>query len=214
MTDLTDADLPPELGRPGVESVTVGSDGGRVIVFDPNQTRVQWPGIRASSAVFKDLPTPLKFYEQAIAFLDSAKVLCESAGVKGANGIAPTWSQGSVCYYCLHIATELFLKACVLQAGREAPKSHRLRDLYAEYERVLPGNDYHFSIPLQWLQAAESFERPLDRSPDQLYRYGLGLDGRPSAYIHVFSPDMVFNRLAQLLRVWPRAWHALQRLGA
>ena len=87
---------PFELGLPGVESVGIGADGRKVVVFNPLQTQVQWPGVLVNSFGFEKLESPAKFYEQAIAFLHAAKMLCQNAGALGASGGDITWSQGSV----------------------------------------------------------------------------------------------------------------------
>ena len=208
--NLPPDDQPPfEHGLPGVESVGIGADGGKVVVFNPLQTQVQWPGVLVNSFGFERLAPPAKFYEQAIAFLNAAKVLCQDAGTKGAAGGDITWSQGSVCYYCVHIATELFLKACIWAHSGQIPKTHDLQKLLSAYTEALPEPEFQFQLPLAWQQVSSSFERMLDRAPDQLYRYGVGNDGKGSALTHQFSPDTVFNRVTHLERVWPRAWHAL-----
>ena len=132
--NLPPDDQPPfEHGLPGVESVGIGADGGKVVVFNPLQTQVQWPGVLVNSFGFERLAPPAKFYEQAIAFLNAAKVLCQDAGTKGAAGGDITWSQGSVCYYCVHIATELFLKACIWAHSGQIPKTHDLQKLLSAY---------------------------------------------------------------------------------
>jgi HEPN domain-containing protein len=150
-----------------------------------------------------------KFYEQATAFLNAAKVLCQNAGTMGVAGGDLTWSHGSVCYYCIHIAAELFLKACITTHLGQAPKTHDLVKLLSAYVAALPEPEFQFQLPVAWLQVSSSFERMLDRSPDQLYRYGVGNDGEGSALTHQFSPDTVFNRVVHLEHIWPRAWHAL-----
>lgn len=202
-----DTGPPPELGLPGVESASVDADGRTIVVFNPIQAKVQWPGVRATSTTFDGLDTPEKFYEQAIAFLHAAEILCAAAGNRGAKDGYVTWSQGSVCYYCIHIATELFLKACIAKRSGEVPKTHEMRRLYGNYAELLPQKEFQFQVPIAWLQAASSFENLLDRAPDQLYRYGVGKDGKGSSFAHQFAPDNVFNRVIHYLRVWPRAWN-------
>lgn len=203
---------PPELGRPGVEAVTIDEAGRMVVIFNPLQSQVQWPGVLVSSFDFEKLEPPARFYEQALAFLNAAKVLCQDAGTKGVASGDITWSQGSVCYYCVHIATELFLKACIWTHSGQSPKNHHdLQKLFSAYAEALPEPEFQFQLPLAWLETSSSFERMLDRNPDQLYRYGIGTDGKGSALTHQFSPDTVFNRVTQLERIWPRAWNALHR---
>jgi len=203
-------DRPPsELGHPGVEAVVIGVDGQKAVVLNPLNARIQWPGVVVASSEFEQLEAPAKIYEQSVAFLNAAKVLCVSAGDEAVSGKKISWSNGSVCYYCIHIATELFLKACVSLHSNQIPKTHDLRKLLSSYAEALPQREFHFQLPLAWLQVSSSFERLLDRAPDQLYRYGIGNDGKGSALTHQFSPDIVFNRIEHLERVWPRAWHAL-----
>ena len=204
---------PPELGLPGVVAVRIDADGRKVVDFNPLQTQVQWPGVLVNSHDFEKLDPPAKFYEQAIAFLNAAKVLSQDAGSKGAAGGDITWSQGSVCYYSVHIASELFLKACICAHSGFIPKTHDLRKLLSTYAEILPEPEFQFQLPVTWQLASSFFERMLDRAPDQLYRYGVGNDGKGSDLIHQFSPDMVFNRVAHLERIWPRAWHALRHKG-
>ena len=199
--------IPSELGIPGVEAVFTDAEGRKTVVFDPNQTRVQWPGVLVMSDVFEQLDNPAKFYEQSQAFLSAAKLLCETAGQSGATGREITWPQASVCYYCVHIATELFLKACLSARLGEVPKTHDLKKLLISYAEILPASEFQFQIPLAWTEAASLFENLLDRTPDQLYRYGVGKDGKGSSKTHQFVPDVLFNRISHLSHVWPRAWN-------
>lgn len=204
---------PKELGLPGVESVGVDADGRTVVVFNPVLARQQWPGVSALSASFEKLTTSEKLYQQSLAFLSSAKLLSESAGQRGAAGEDITWSQGAVCYYCIHIATELFLKACITECTSEAPKTHDIQKLMTSYREHFPGQDFQFQVPLAWLVESSSFERLIDRAPDQLYRYGVGKDGAGSSMTHQFVPDIVFNRVEHYSRVWQRAWNEARQRG-
>jgi hypothetical protein len=209
MSKLPPDQTPEELGLPGVEAVMVGQDGHKTVVFNPIQSKVQWPNVSVTSYAFERLDIPAKLYEQALAFLNASKLLCEAAGSSGAAGRSVNWSQGSVCYYCVHIATELFLKACICVQSGEVPKTNDLQKLLASYGAALPEPEFQFQVPLAWQQAASSFENVLDRAPDQLYRYGVGKDGKGSSLTHQFVPDTLFNRIAHLLQVWPRAWNKL-----
>jgi hypothetical protein len=209
MSKIPPDQTPEELGLPGVEAVMVGQDGHNTVVFNPIQSKVQWPNVSVTSYSFEQLDTPAKLYEQALAFLSASKLLCEAAGSSGAAGQSVNWSQGSVCYYCVHIATELFLKACICVHSGKVPKTHELQILLASYTEALPEPEFQFQVPLAWQQAASSFENLLDRAPDQLYRYGVGKDGKGSSFTHQFVPDTLFNRIAHLLQVWPRAWNKL-----
>ncbi len=207
-------EIPPEeLGLPGVESVAVDAAGRTVVVLNPIQSPQQWPGVSAFSRSFSGLAVSEKYYQQSLAFLDPAKVLSEAAGVSGAAGAPVTWPQGSVCYYCIHIAMELFLKACIMKRTGDTPKTHDVQKLITGYGELFPEQEFRFQVPLTWLQAAPSFETLVDRAPDQLYRCGVGKDGVASSLTHQFVPDILFNRVQQYLRVWPRAWGEACRRG-
>ena len=90
---------------------------------------MRWEGISVDSASFKNLPSAERLYRLSQAYLRAAAVLCEQAGEAGEK---LEWSQASVCYYCLHLATELFLKACIQRIGREPSKHHEIADLRRE----------------------------------------------------------------------------------
>ncbi len=208
--------LTPDKQLPkGVESVNIDSDGHETYVLNPIQAEVQWSEIAVDSSSFEKLTVSEKLYEQAVAFLSASKVLCKKAGVDGQAGKNINWPQGSVCYYCMNIATELFLKACISRSSSgEAPQTHNLKKLLQLYEKVLPGSEFQFQIPILWKIAISEIENALggklftqiDKNPDQFYRYGIGKDGAGSGLTHRFVPDIVFNRIIHLEKIWLRAW--------
>jgi hypothetical protein len=200
---------PPENKLRGVEARGF-DDGHEVVVLNPSQISEQWPSVSVTSVDFDKLEPWVGYYEQAIAFLNAAKVLSEVAGTTAAAGGGLTWPQGSVCYYCLNIATELFLKACIWAHSGKRPKmSHGLAGLYEEYSKTLPKPEFLFQLPLAWLAPSSMFDNSVDRTPDQLYRYHIGTDGKASELTHVFRPDTVINRVNDLDRIWQRAWRAI-----
>jgi hypothetical protein len=212
MTDMPHDDyVLPE----GVGAVMRGPDGMALYILDPFLSENRWPGVAVNSASFKKLSSPEKFYEQAIAFLQATKVLCETAGQAGEN---LRWSQGSVCFYCLNLATELFLKACISRSsGMNEIPTHELSKLLARYGEILPEPEFRFPTP--WAMSASEIERVLgaqifnsiDRNPDQLYRYGVGRDGAESAGVQFFNPGYMFNYLTHLNNVWERAWNEVSK---
>jgi hypothetical protein len=212
MTDMPHDDyVLPE----GVGAVMRGPDGRALYILDPFLSENRWPGVAVNSASFKKLSSPEKFYEQAIAFLQATKVLCETAGQAGEN---LRWSQGSVCFYCLNLATELFLKACISRSsGMNEIPTHELSKLLARYGEILPEPEFRFPTP--WAMSASEIERVLgaqifnsiDRNPDQLYRYGVGRDGAESAGVQFFNPGYMFNYLTHLNNVWERAWNEVSK---
>lgn len=207
---MTEASRDDEFTK-GVGAVMLGPDGKALYILDPSLLENRWPGVAVNSDLFKKLSSPEKLYEQAIAFLQAAIVLCEAAGQAGEN---LRWSQGSVCFYCLNLATELFLKACISRSsGASAVPTHKISELLKLYVEILPEPEFRFHTPWAW--SASDIERAfgaqifnsIDRNPDQLYRYGVDRDGGESAGVQFFNPSYIFNYLNQLNNVWERAWN-------
>jgi len=207
--------FPPDKQLPkGVESIHIDSDGHETYVLNPILEEIQWPGVAIDSSSFEELSISEKFYEQAIAFLHASKELSVKAGEDGQTGKSISWPQGSVCYYCINIATELFLKACITRSSVVAPPTHDLKKLLQQYQDILPDPEFQFQIPIQWKISTSEIENSfggklftsIDKNPDQLYRYGAGKNGKGSGLTHRFIPDIVFNRVKHLNKVWQRAW--------
>lgn len=199
----------------GVGAAMRTSDGKVVYVLDPFLSENRWPGVSVDSTAFKKLSNPEKMYEQAIGFLQATKVLCEAAGEAGEN---LRWSQGAVCFYCLNLATELFLKACISQSsGESAIPTHQLSKLLVQYSEILAEPELNFPTP--WALSASDIEdllgaeifNSIDRKPDQLYRYGVGRDGLGSAGVQFFNPGYIFNYICYLSKVWQRAWNKVSK---
>src|SRR5207249_3867426 len=113
------ASLCPTCGLPeGVAAMSVSSDGRKLYVLDPLLVNMRWPGLSIDSDSFKALAPHQRLFELSLAFVRSARTLCENLATSH-EPIA--WPSASVCYYCLHISTELFLKAVLFRLG-EPPK--------------------------------------------------------------------------------------------
>lgn len=198
---------------PGVDAKIIGADGQVTYILRPFTTEDKWPGVAVDTSEFRSLSAADKLYQQATAFIDAAAVLCQAAGEKGQD---LRWSDGSVCYYCINIATELYLKAAILRAGSKSPPTvHDISGLLRLYEELLPDGQFHFPTP--WRLSAtdieealgQSFYAEVDRKPDQLYRYAIGKDGRGSAGLQFFTPSYMFGYIAHLRRVWESAWNSI-----
>ena len=196
----------------GVAAAGVSADGKVMYVLDPFLLNMRWDGLSVNSASFRALPPADRLHRLSVAFLRSGIVLCERAGETGA---ALEWPQASVCYYCLHLATELFLKACILRVGREPSKHHEIADLRREYTHLLPGDAFFFqtSWALSAKDLAESFGfevlHGIDRTPDQLFRYSMDKKGNASGMIQNFVPGYLFNYMTDLEIRWREIWQAI-----
>jgi hypothetical protein len=195
---------------PGVSAAFVGADGEVVYQLDPFLKDMKWPGLQIDSSAFKELPTHERLYGQSQAFLQAASILTENAGGAGAE---LKWPQASVCYYCLHLATELFLKACIFCLDRSPKRmNHEVADLLNRYRELLPDKEFYFPTP--WFLSASDLSKifghdvlqGVDRAPDQLYRYGMDKKGEPSEGIQLFTPGYFLNYVRFLNTKWPEIW--------
>ena len=142
-------------------------------------------------------------------YLSAAIVLCEQAG-EAREGLE--WAQGSVIYYCLHLATELFLKACIQGVGKEPSKHHEIGELWRAYKVLLPGAEYNFQT--SWAVSPKELDQivgvpvlhGVDRTPDQLFRYSMDKKGGASKNIQIFTPGYFFNYMKDLEVRWAGIW--------
>jgi hypothetical protein len=195
----------------GVAAMGVSADGKVVPGLDPFLLDMRWESLSVNSASFKALPPAERLYRLSRAFLRSGIFLCERAGDAAGE---LEWPQPSVCNYCLHLATELFLKACILRVGGEPSKHHEIAALRREYERLLPGEKYSFQTRASWDVSAKDLNEILgyealqgvDRNPDQLFRYSMDKKGTPSKFTHNFVPGYMFNYMNDLEIRWKEIW--------
>jgi hypothetical protein len=201
-----------------VEAEIHHSNGEVEYIYSPFPVEARWPGVFVDSSSFRNLPVPEKFHQQGVAYLQAAALLCEAAG-KAGNSLR--WSQGSVCYYCLNIAMELFLKACIQKSnGGAAVPTHEIPKLLESYRAILPEQEFQFVT--WWDRSWADIERHLgikiaaeiDRHPDQLYRYGADRLGKGSAGIQNFSPDYFLGYVTYLEDIWKLAWDKVSNAEA
>ena len=197
---------------PGVSAVFENPDGTTSFHLDPALRDMRWPGLSIHSSEFKKLPPHERLYQLSQAFLHTAIGVCEDAGNSGGR---LGWPQGSVCYYCLHHATELFLKACILRITSEPFGIHEIADLRRKYHELLSGEE--FSFPTSWWYSAKGLDdlfgrqvlSGIDRTPDQFYRYSMDKKGTSSNLTHIFTPGYMFNRTKGLRAKWTEIWRLL-----
>ena len=198
----------------GVAAAHVSADGNLTYILDPFLLNMRWDGLSVNSASFRALSSADRLYRLSRAFLHSGIVLCERAGDTGAQ---LEWPQASVCYYCLHLATELFLKACILRVGREPSKHHEIAELRREYEHLLSGDAFRFQT--KWALSAKDLDEAfgfevlhgIDRTPDQLFRYSMDKKGNSSEMIQNFVPGYLFNYMNDLTIRWNEIWEAISK---
>jgi len=198
---------------PGVSSAFVNSEGKVVYELDPLLLNMRWEGLSVDSIAFRNLSAQERLYKQSRAFLHAAIILCEDAGEAGTN---LEWPQGSVCYYCLHFATELFLKACLICLGMEPKKlNHEIADLFSQYRELLPGKEFYWPTP--WYLSARNINEMfgqdvlhgVDRTPDQLFRYGMDKKGKSSVGVQIFTPGYFFNYSKYIEVKWSEIWTSI-----
>jgi hypothetical protein len=197
----------------GVGAAISHKDGTTTFILDPYLKEMKWEGVGVDSEKFKDLLPHERLFRLACEFLGAAIFLCERAGEAG---LALTWPQGSVVFYCLHLATELFLKACLIR--EKVPSKalgHEVADLLQEYDRAFTEDVYHFSTP--WQVSARDINQALgfdaltgvDCVSDQLFRYSMNKAGTPSKGIQVFTPGYIYNYMKDLEHKWSKIWSLL-----
>lgn len=198
----------------GVAAVGVSADGKRHYIHDPFLRGMRWKGISVDSASFKKLSPAERLYRLSRAYLSAAIVLCEQAGEAGEK---LEWPQASVCYYCLHLATELFLKACIQGVGQEPSKHHEIAELWSAYKVLLPSAEYNFQT--SWALSPKELDQivgvqvlyGVDRTPDQLFRYSMDKKGGSSKNIQMFTPGYFFNYMKDLEARWAGIWKQINR---
>lgn len=197
----------------GVAAVGISADGKRHYIHDPFLRGMRWKGISVDSSSFKKLPPAERLYRLSQSYLRAATALCEQAGEAGER---LEWPQASVCYYCLHLATELFLKACIQGIGQEPSKHHEIAELWKVYKELLPGAEYNFQT--SWMLSPKDLDQivgvqvlhGVDRTPDQLFRYGSDKKGDPSRNIQIFTPGYFFNYMKDLEFRWAGIWEQIK----
>jgi hypothetical protein len=50
----------------------------------------------------------------------------------------------------------------------------------------------------------------IDRTPDQLFRYGQSKDGTPSSGTQLFAPGYIFNYMKYLEEKWAQIWDKIR----
>jgi HEPN domain len=195
-----------------VQSIIVHKNGRKEYIYFPFPVVDHWSEALVNSSSFKMLDPGEKLYRQAIAFLHAGRSLCQVAGRKGKK---LGWSEASVCWYCLNIAIELFLKACICQSEGNIEKTHDISHLLSRYRQILPKRQFQFRT--QWDLSLKEIEKtfkvhignPVDHTPDQLHRYGIDVEGKGSAGIQFFSANVFFGYVNHLDEVWRRAWNTI-----
>jgi len=192
----------------GVGAKSVGKDGREVLILDPHQRNMRWPGLHVDSSRFKGLPVHERLHLLSGAYLQAAIALCEAAG--GAGGQLD-WPAASVCLYCKFLGSELFLKACITRLDdNKIPKDrHNLSRLLRRYRELLPDPQYDFPIGPTWRPADIKGLTGIDQKPDEVLRYSADMKGTASSLTHLFAPGYQLNVLRDLHQRASRIWSSL-----
>lgn len=159
---------------------------------DPLLSNQQWQGISVDSRLFSKLEFEKKLFQLALSYLESAIALSEKAGLANEK---ISWAQASVCYYCLNIATELFLKSFIAKNGKNVQRySHDIPKLWKDYREFFPEEDYNW--PCAWNISLETLNEMLgceimveiDRKPSEFHRYGADKKGFSGKTTYLFTP--------------------------
>lgn len=87
------------------------------------------------------LSPPERWYEESIAYIDSAYELYASL----AKGVfVPNWPRAKAGAFLLGHGLELFFKAAAAQSGTLAPWGHDLEALYHRYRELYPEERFAF----------------------------------------------------------------------
>jgi hypothetical protein len=184
----------------------ISKNNGSVIdIVDPYLKNVKWKNISVNSNKFKKLPSWKRLFLLSLEFLNSAKLICNDAG-KLKKRIR--WTQGSISYFNLHMATELFIKSCLIKSGNKIKHHHVIADLYKLYQEIFKDDNYYFPNP--WAISGYEINKiigkevftGIDLNTDQLYRYFEDKDGNPPKGTHVFSPGYQLNYINDLEQRW------------
>jgi len=189
----------------GIGARIINKDGTFTDVPDPYLESNKYPNISIDSTKFKKEKSSTRLYMLALEFLNTSKLLCHDAG-KLKNELR--WTQGSLTFYCLHMATELFLKSCLKRTDNKIKLNHNVADLYKQYCTTFEGKGYEFPTP--WgisnqdinEMVGEDVIKGIDAKPDQAYRYFEDKNGDPPQSIHFFSPGYQLNYVNDLEKRW------------
>jgi len=161
--------------------------------------QLRWPLTGVDSSAFSTMPNVQRLHEMAVAYLESARVLCEALG--GSTTI--TWSRASVVLSTSSHAVELFLKACILTASPNEPVGHHDNQrLVQRFDELFPTLDPPDPV---W------DARMSDIPTDQLFRYGAdktgaSLDGGDTL---TFSPPIWIKWIEHTELLFRQIWSAI-----
>jgi hypothetical protein len=195
----------------GVGVRIMDTDGSITDIHDPYLKKLKWDDVRVDSSKFKKLPSWRRLFLLSIEFLNTAKIVCIEAGELGKN---IRWTQGSISFYCIHLATELFLKSCLKKYGKKIKLNHNVGDLYKKYCEVF-NNKYCFPTPwgisgteLNKILGSDIFSG-IDLNTDQMYRYFENKEGNTPKATHFFSPGYQMNYIIDLEKRWRKIQNSI-----
>ncbi|MGH9889666.1 MAG: hypothetical protein ACREBE_29320 [bacterium] len=161
--------------------------------------QLRWPLTGVDSSAFSAMPNVQRMHDMAVAFLESARVLCEALG--GSTTIS--WPRASVVLSTSSHAVELFLKACILTVSpNDNVGHHNSARLVQRFDELFPTLD-----PPDPVWDPQMGDIPTD----QLFRYGadrtgVSLEGGDTL---MFSPPIWIKWIEDHELLFRQIWSAI-----
>lgn len=157
-----------------------------------------WNLLMPDPAESADLPG--QYFALALAYLDSAKRLCE---LLARSYRTATYERGAVVLFLAAHAVELYLKGAILRAAPNETFSHDLEHLHNRYKVLYPAKRFKFvnvfRVEYPEMSAAERAEAKKASPPvDQLHRYPADKKNNPWPGLYAFEANSFLEDLRHL----------------
>lgn len=169
----------------------------------------------ADSEEFSSASFEQRLHGLALAYLESAKLLCVALGD---HPRALTWPRASVVYFTSHLAAELFLKACVVRRKAEEKLDHDIERLQKRFSDLYPNIeplDTPWDVSIDTVTALFGLTRDavvmedFEHKPDQIYRYGADKQGHPMKGFEQLAPGKWIQWIERTEVAFQRIWASI-----
>jgi len=151
----------------------------------------------------------------ALGFIEAAHHLCEQMVE---DEFSRQYRSSRVLLHLTHHAVELFVKGAIMAATHERPRlTHRLRELIAQYERIYPAAEFHFSVPFELNDDEKQQELFQDIALPPIavaesFRYATSVDGSCFNDIEPFDPESYLEQITELYNKFNRLFFRLREI--